>query len=90
MFSYYSTLFSTPLLRNINLFTPPNMGIAPSTPTATIAVTATLTSIAAITVILRLWSRKVVNIKPGWEDWLIIVALVRDLLPFVLGRSHDS
>ena len=44
-----------------------------------IAVFVIITLLSITSVFLRLISRKISNIKYGWDDYLIIIALVRNL-----------
>ncbi|MCJ1325120.1 hypothetical protein MMC10_001782 [Thelotrema lepadinum] len=60
--------------------------------TATVAVGALIIVLAIITVVLRFYTRITTRVGLGWDDWLILVAVVFTLLTAVLlvwGNSID-
>ena len=52
--------------------------------TATVAVGALIIVLAIITVVLRFYTRITTRVGLGWDDWLILVAVVFTLLTAVL------
>ena len=55
-----------------------------------IAITITLTTIAALSVLLRCWIRLYITHNYGWDDGLTVVALVRDqamVISFFCSRA---
>ena len=56
------------------------------------ALATVLTLLAILAIILRFWARRVKKVRPSWDDYLIVLALV---LPYVTSgfwveglRSH--
>ena len=52
--------------------------------TATVAVGALIIVLAIITVVLRFYTRITTRVGLGWDDWLILVAVVVTLVTAVL------
>ena len=60
-----------------------------ASPQITIVVVVLLV-IAAITVVLRLISRRLVGINLWWDDWLILLALASDLVWSVMASPLST
>ena len=53
------------------------------------ALATVLTTLAIVAVILRFYSRRIKKVPPSWDDYLIVLALVRFPHPILMSALLD-
>ena len=54
------------------------------------ALATVLTTLAIVAVILRFYARRIKKVRPSWDDYSIVLALVKFPLGILLSRPVDS